>query len=336
MRHPRTLLLLATVVAATTALTAPAVSAAAPPSPSSTHRTHLLVSGLQGTMGSTVGPDGALYVVDGVAGEIVRVDRRTGRTTTFASGLPKRVANIGGAMDIAFLRHTAYVLVTLVSPDVGGSAIDGVYRMDGRHRFTVVADIGAWSLSHPPVPPFFVPTGVQFALQPYRGALLVTDGHHNRVLRVTPDGRIAERIAFPNVAPTGLAVRGRTVYVAQAGPVPHLPDSGKIVAFEPGSRHATEIASGAPLLVDVEAGRGHALYALSQGHFTPGHPEGSPADPGTGALERVGRDGTMRSIATGLDRPTSLELVGEAAYVLTLAGEIWRIDCAGPSVPDRQ
>ena len=336
MRPTRTRMLLAALVAAVTALTALSASAAAPLPLSATHRMHLLVSGLQGTAGSTVGPDGALYVVDGVAGEILRVDRRTGRTTTFAGGLPKRVAEIGGAMDIAFLHHTAYVLVTLVSPDVGGSGIDGIYRMDGRHRFKVVADIGAWSLAHPPVPAFFIPTGVQFALQPYRGALLVTDGHHNRVLRVTLDGRIAERIAFPNVVPTGLAVRGGTVYVAEAGPVPHVPASGRIVALEPRSSRATEVASGAPLLVDVEPGPGRSLYALSQGVFTPGNPEGSPADPGTGALERVDRDGTMRPVASGLDRPTSLEFVGDTAYVVTLAGEVWAIDCAARSVPDRR
>jgi hypothetical protein len=28
----------------------------------------------------------------------------------------------------------------------------------------------------------------------------------------------------------------------------------------------------------------------------------------------------------GLDRPTSLEFIGDTAYVVTLTGEIWRID----------
>jgi hypothetical protein len=35
-----------------------------------------------------------------------------------------------------------YVLVTLVSPDVGGSSVDGIYRLDGPNHFTVVANIG--------------------------------------------------------------------------------------------------------------------------------------------------------------------------------------------------
>ena len=325
MRPTRRMLLLAAVVTAFTTFSAPSAAGAAPVSPE--HHRHLVVSGLQGSTGSTIGPDGALYIAEGVAGRISRVDPWTGQRTTFASGLPKQIIGVGGPMDVAFIGHTAYVLVTLVSPDVGGTDVDGIYRVDGPHTFTVIADIGAWSMAHPPKPAFVVPTGVQFALQPYRGAFLVTDGHHNRVLRVTLDGNISKRIAFPAIVPTGLAVRGTTVFVAQAGPVPHLPADGRVVSLEPGSHQATPVAAGAPLLVDVEFGRDGTLYALSQGHFTPGHDPGTPADPGTGALERVNHDGTMTPIATELDRPTSLEFIGGTAFVVTLSGEVWAIDC---------
>jgi hypothetical protein len=88
-------------------------------------------------------------------------------------------------------------------------------------------------------------SGVQYALETYRGGFLVTDGHHNRVLRVTLDGEVTELIAFDNIVPTGLAVAGHTVYMAEAGPVPHLPQDGKVVAFRPKSPTATEVASGA-------------------------------------------------------------------------------------------
>ena len=120
-------------------------------------------------------------------------------------------------------------------------------------------------MNNPPtIRQFFVPTGVQYALETYRGGFLVTDGHHNRVLRVTLDGEITEVIAFDDIVPTGLAVSGNTVYMAEAGPVPHLPQDGKVVAFEPKSPTATEVASGARLLVDVEFGRGRTpLRALT-------------------------------------------------------------------------
>ena len=38
--------------------------------------------------GSTVGPDGALYVTDGKAGRVLRVNPWTGATSDFATGLP--------------------------------------------------------------------------------------------------------------------------------------------------------------------------------------------------------------------------------------------------------
>jgi sugar lactone lactonase YvrE len=300
-----------------------ALAGAASAAPSTRHRTQVLTTGLQGSVGSAIGPDGALYVTEAVAGRVSRVDLRTGRTRTYASGLPKQVLpGLGGAMDVAFLRGTAYVLVTLVSPDVGGNEVDGVYRVDGPHRFTVVADLGAWSLAHPPATPFFVPTGVQYALQAFRGGLLVTDGHHNRVLGVSLRGDVSEVVALPNVVPTGLATRGNTVLVAQAGPAPHLPQEGKVLDLAIRNHSTRVVASGAPLLVDVEFGYRGRLYALSQGRFTPGHEEGSPADPNTGALCRVEKDGTMTPVVSGLNQPTSLEIIGNTAYVVTLTGDI--------------
>lgn len=293
----------------------------------------LLAKGLEGSIGSTVGPDDALYVAEGAAGRISRIDPQTGTITTFASGLPKTIPaiGIGGAIDVAFIDNTAYVLVTLVSPDVGGHDVDGIYRVDGPDRFTVVADIGKFNLHNPPTIPFpiSVHTGVQYALQPYRGGFLVTDGHLNRVLRISRDGEISVLIAFHDIVPTGLTVSDNIVYMAEAGPVPHLPWNGKVVkfkAFGPKSPTATKVASGASLLVGVEFGSGRRLYALSQGPGVPGAPPGSPAQPNTGALVEVNGCGTFTFITVGLDRPTSLDFIGTTAYVVTLTGEVWKID----------
>jgi sugar lactone lactonase YvrE len=287
-----------------------------------------LVTGLEGASGSTVGPGGALYVTEGLAGRISRVDPKTGEVTTFAEGLPPSIIGIGGAIDVAFIGRTAYVLVTLVGAPFGGN-VDGIYRVDGPSSFTVIADIGQFSADNPPTTPFDLPNGLQFALETFRGGFLVTDGHHNRVLRVTLDGVVTELLAFDNIVPTGLEVSGNTIYVAEAGPVPHLPEDGKVVAFRPKSPRVKEVASGAPLLVDVEFGRGRALFALSQGEFPPAPPfppAGSPALPDTGALVRVNRDGTFTILEDGLNLPSSLEILHNRAYVVTLTGEIWRFD----------
>ena len=56
-------------------------------------------------VGSTIGPGGALYVTDGVAGAVLRIDRRSGRVTPYADGLPPKAFpgfDIGGPVDVAF------------------------------------------------------------------------------------------------------------------------------------------------------------------------------------------------------------------------------------------
>ena len=112
-------------------------------------------------------------------------------------------------------------------------------------------------------------TGVLYAMEPYRHGFLVTDGHHNRVLRVGLDGSVAAVRSFGEIVPTGLAVEGRTVFMAEAGPVPRLPENGKVVSFDERSPALADVAAGGRLLVDVEGGRGRTLFALAQGTSRP-------------------------------------------------------------------
>ena len=282
------------------------------------------------------GPDGALYVPEPVSGEVSRIDPESGATTVVASCLPPQVlvGDAGGAMDVAFLDSTMYALTSMVSEDVGGSAVTGVFRVED-DTCEVVADIGTWTIENPPPPDFdfFVPTGVPYAMEAYRDGFLVTDGHANRVLQVTLDGEVRTVLQLGNVVPLGLDLADRTVYVALAGPVPHVPEDGQVVSFHVRSAEPELVASGGPLLIDVEVGR-HALYALAQGDFPDGAPEGSPALPDTGQLLVADRDGGLDVVADGLDRPTSLEVLDGDAYVVTYDGEIWRIEDL-PGCPHR-
>jgi len=290
-----------------------------------------LTSGLQGASGSTIGPDGALYVTEGAVGEVTRVDRKTGGTSMFAGNLPPLIPNIGygGPVDVAFLDDMAYVLVSLTDPvaagPAGGFEPQGIYRIDGPDSSTLIADLGAWSAANPPSNNFGLPAGVPFAIEPFRGGFLVSDGHHDRVLWVELDGTVTEFYVGNDIVPTGLETWGHHALVAQAGILPHAPEDGKVVAVDAKSGQATEIAAGARLAVDVEFGRGRTLYILSQGEWVDGDP-GSPAMPGTGAIFRMESDGSVTEVVGSLNLPTSLEIVGKMAYVVSLTGDVWAIE----------
>jgi len=297
--------------------------------------THLATFGHGLGSGSTLGPDGALYVTDGVVGAVYRIDRRTGQVSLFASGLPPKVLGIGGAMDLVFVGRTAYVLVTMVGGDIlggphVGDATVGLYRVNRDGTSTVVADIGAWSVAHAPKTGYFLTTGVQYSIEVFRNNFVVTDGHHNRVLQVTADGAIREFLTFANVVPTGLETDGRRMFVSEAGPIPHSPQDGRVLSFDPFASAATEVARGARLLVDVELGPRHELYAVSQGQWD-GVMEGSPALPNTGRLVRQSAGGMLTPVvdANGselvLDRPTSIEFVGRTGYVVSLTGDVYKV-----------
>jgi hypothetical protein len=296
-----------------------------------------LTTGVQGAAGSTVGPGGAIYVTEGGAGRLSRIDPGTGELTPVTADgcLPisilTQLIGFGGAVDVAYVGSNAYVLVTAVGFPLGG-AVDGIYRVDGWDDCTVFADIGEFAQNNPPSGfPWELPGGLQYSLEAYMGGFLVTDGHHNRIYRVTFDGEISEFYAFgEDVVPTGLDVHGNTVYLSQAGPTDHLPEDGKVVSLQPGSPTVTELGSGAPLLVDVEFGRGTTLFALSQGVFPAGAPPAAPALPNTGALLRVNGDGSLSAVVSELNQPTSLEIIQNDAYIVTLSGDVLKFeDIAG-------
>ncbi|WP_109209100.1 MULTISPECIES: ScyD/ScyE family protein [Microbacterium] len=305
----------------------PAAASAAPPGSAPEPVAVELATGMVQPLGSVIGPDGALYVADRGAGQVVRVDTTTGATSTYVTGLP--VTGPGGVLDVTFIGDVAYLLISVVGPDVGGTDIGGVYRVDDVDDITLIADTATWSIDNPPDADYFVPSGVQYTLVPYDDGFLIADGHHNRVLFAGLDGEISEVAQYGNVVPTGLQLGHGTIYMAEAGPIPHDPSTGAVVAINP--KHPVErvVASGYSLIVDVEAAS-CGLYALSQGD-SPGMVEpGTPGLPDSGELLRVNGNGTFTVVVDELDRPTSLSFVGDTAYIVTLGGDVLMVEDVAP------
>jgi hypothetical protein len=71
------------------------------------------------------------------------------------------------------------------------------------------------------------------------------------------------------------------------------------------------------------------MFGLAQGTFVEGSDPGAPALPSTGSLLRVNRHGGFDVIEGGLNLPTSMEIIGNTAYVVGLAGDIVKIKNIG-------
>ena len=296
-----------------------------------------LATGLAGTIGGTVGPDGMLYVPEFARGEVTRIDPESGATQPFASGLPlPAIPGVpGGVFDVAFLGGQAYALVTIVDapeflndlgvPDTGAN---GLYRIDGLNQWTLIADLGEFARQNPPSGfDFVLPEGVQFALEAVRGGFLITDGHLNRVLFVTPAGDVRIAAQYDNVVPAGIDVVRGKVLLARTGPIAGAPGAYQEIG-EITKLNERPVASGISMAVDVQKGPGRSLYALSQGVWDPMlGPEaaGAPALADTGKLLRVEPKGAVKTLLEGLDQPTSLHFIGGTAFVVTLPGDVWRI-----------
>src|SRR5687767_15943223 len=85
-----------TLMAGHGALEAIALKAPPPPGPTVTK----LVTGLASGSGSTVGPNGDLFITEGATGRVLEINPRTGSVSTFADGLPPWLPHLGvlGAM----------------------------------------------------------------------------------------------------------------------------------------------------------------------------------------------------------------------------------------------
>ena len=270
-----------------------------------------------------------------------------GAFTTYADGLPLQIVGVigGGVADVAFLGPTVYVLVAGVNEfwtDLIGSpnapAAEGIYRLDsvgsGSTRATLIADIYAWSVENPPLnSDYFVPGGFTYAMEAYGTGSWSPTPTTTGSCGCGLNGDMSTFKDFgANVVPTGLERIGRGVLVGQAGPVPHTPATGRVVALRRAGGRVVPLASGAPLLVDVEVGPQYRVYGLAQGDWPYEGQEGKegfPAAPNTGHLMLADRSGRFRSLVSRLDRPTTFELIGRTAYVVTITGKVLRITGLG-------
>ena len=315
-----------------------------------------LASGLS-TTGSTIGPDGALYVplpgtggdeeltLDpdiaaevgadkayvGLTGSVVRIDPATGAQTTYADEIPSiAIGQAGpgegtGATDVTFMGDTLYVLTT-GSADVLGKPEypNAIYELQSDGSWDLFANISEYNLDNPADFPDAIPGGNPFAIETRGTGFVVADGNANRLLLVSSTGDISLIAQFDNVVPTGLEVPDDTgpVWNTWFSPEPHTADASFLQEVAVPGGAVTTVADGWAMMIDVEQTDDGAVYVLQ---FA-GESSDPDAEPPPGTLLRLADDGTLQPVVAGLPVATSLSFSGDTAFITSLTGQVWRVD----------
>ena len=220
--------------------------------------------------GSTVGPGGALYVTEGAAGRISRVDPKTGDD----HDVRQRSAEVDPRPSAAADRRRVHRRDRLRAGHprrprrrrqrrrrhLPGGRPEQLHRRRGHRRVRLEPIRRALPFDHPdrsPVRAGDLPRRVPgHRRAPQPGAA----GHPRR------RGQRADRVRQHRPDRAGGTRATRSTWPRPA-PSPTCPRTARWWRSGRSRRTATEVASGARLLVDVEFGRGRTLYALSQGVF---------------------------------------------------------------------
>jgi hypothetical protein len=355
MKRPAGVLLAAVV---SLAIGVPVIRAQTGPPPGAT----VVAGGLINPRGFTFAPDGALVVAEAgpvpsgfqpaggppkpefrpgtsLSGRVSRVDLATGQRTSLAEGLPSSAGPFGetvGPANVAYLGSDLYILI--VAGPVHGWPFfaSGVYRLNPDGTVRLVADIDAFNLRNPVA---LIPPDEEIS-NPYDmlaadGALWITDGNRNQVLRATPEGQISRVADLSQGHPvtTGLAraQNGRLITVELTA-VPFPQGAGRVLSI--GTDGSVEtIARGTTAATGVATAPDGTLFVVE--HSTSlGRPPFLA--PGTGRVARLSGDGTLNTVAGDLTFPTIARFGPDGAlYVANFSvdgnngeGQVLRIDTA--------
>jgi plastocyanin len=253
---------------------------------------------------------------------VSRIPAGGGPAEKFVTGLP----NIGlyggvemlGAASVTMLDGTLYEVAgghMTVSPKLSTVSADG--------KLTEVADVGKFNDENPPPPvnADAVPLGNPYDLVGLGDKLYISDGNYNRIIEATPaTGELRQLAEFlPGPVTVGMTIGpDRNIYVAQYGNAPYLPGSARIDRVTPAGKVTQGVVKGLTTAIDVAFAPDGTMYVLQYaGKF---NAQKLRYIENTGALFRIGPDGSKQPIVTKLMFPTALEFGSDGALYVTNFG----------------
>jgi hypothetical protein len=292
-------------------------------------------------------PEGEGMVCAGATGAVTKVSH--GGQRRILSGLPS-VASAGtgaeatGPQDVALRRFGgAYVVVGLGAdparrPEVGplGAGLGKLYKLTRYGRLRTVADVAAYEAAANPdagQPGAEVDSNPN-SVTPDRGRPVVADAGGNDLLRVGRRGRISTLAVFPyrfvaappgipglppevpmQPVPTSVVVGpAGAYYVSELTGFPFPVGAARIYRVVPGSPPQV-FAAGFTNVTDLAFGPHGSLYVVEIAK------NGLLSGDETGALIRVGRDGSRKTVASeGLVAPTGVAVAHDGTIYVSNHG----------------
>jgi hypothetical protein len=341
------------VVALAAAVSALGVTTVAPPALAHGHPApaKVIASGLNGPFGiQSVGRHG-FVVAEADAGQVTLVSR-SGHKRVIFSGAP-------GVDGVAASRHHVFGLTgggnETGTPPPGTLPSASVIRSDWRGRHVKpIADLLKYEQTHnPDGQPFLKPDGTPyedsvsnpFSMNLSRFGLLVADGGANDVLKVNPrtghirtffvpptvkdvpaclepGAQVQEGVVGCDPVPTGIAVRGGSVYVSTLGA--EVPGAGRVYKLNGRTGHVQRVWKGLTAPTGIAVSPRGTIY-VSEVLY--GAPEGDGPPPADFDPSTVGRITAIRHghmTHTQVTMPTGLQFTHGRLYssAWSIAGQI--------------
>ena len=210
-----------------------------------------------------------------------------------------------GVADVAFVGNTLYALVNGGGCSHGVPSLpNGIYRINANGSSSVVANLGAWQVTHPVAnpPADFEPEGTWYSMINVRNDFYTVDPNHGELVKVTTGGNVTRVADFSkslgHIVPTALAYHGN-FYMGNLGVFPITQGASKIYKITPEGNtkvDESDFTTVLGLVFDNNANM-YVLENTTNNMFP---------TPFTGRIVRVSPNGTKDVLVTGLALPTGM------------------------------